>query len=94
MLEPNEPDISPYAQFILTFQAWVQSYAPVRQLSPNDLFCLMEWADAGIEATELTDHFDRFLSRNPHFMKDGFRLSALRFEAEHYIVAKRQITPA
>ena len=92
MLKPNEPDISPYAQFILTFQAWVQSYSPVRQLSPNDLFCLMEWADAGMDAGELTDHFDRFLSRNPLFMKDGFRLSALRFEAEHYIVSKRKDT--
>ena len=94
MLKSNEPDISPYAQFILTFQAWVQSYSPVRQLSPNDLFCLMEWADAGMDAKELTDHFDRFLSRNPLFMKDGFRLSALRFEAEHYIVSKRQISPS
>ena len=90
MRHADTSDISLCSQFILVFQAWVRSYAPVRQLSPNDLFCIMEWSGSGVDAKELTDHFDRFLSRNPQFMKDGFRLSALRFEADHFILSRRQ----
>ena len=83
-----------YAQFILSFQAWVHSHDPVRQLSPNDLYYLMMWAENGVDARALTDHFDRFLSQHPNYMKDGFRLSSLRFEAEKFIVQRRQAMPA
>ena len=93
MNTPYSLNQSSYAQFILSFQAWVQSYDPVRQLSPNDLYYLMTWADNGVDARALTDHFDRFLSQHPNYMKDGFRLSSLRFEAEKFIVQRRQAMP-
>lgn len=82
-----------HAQFLRTMQDWVRSYVSTAQLSPNDLFHIVEWAQAGVRAQELTAHFDRYLALNPDFFKDGFKLSRLRFEAERFIASIRKNEP-
>jgi len=83
----------PHALFLQTMQNWVRSYLSTQQLSATDLFFALEWAESGVRADALTDHFDHYIAQNPDVIKNGVKLSRLRWEAERYISALRQKTP-
>lgn len=81
---------SPHTSFLRTIQAWVWQRFPVHQLSANDIFYAIQWAQSGIPAAMLTEAFETWLQEHPHHFDDGFRLTRLKLQAEHAIAEYRK----